>query len=125
MIIDNLPVLSGAVRQNMEIPIESGTNTYKTTVEELLLPSGLLAIYCGTVSALPTTFNTFEALSVTSDMIVVAAQFGTPSAVTWPWHFNTTDGAITISVESGAPSGNTGISGSTTLTLYLQKIQNT
>ena len=109
----------------MEIPIESGTNTYKTTVEELLLPSGLLAIYCGTVSALPTTFNTFEALSVTSDMIVVAAQFGTPSAVTWPWHFNTTDGAITISVESGAPSGNTGISGSTTLTLYLQKIQNT
>lgn len=78
-----------------------------------------LAVNCGTVSTLPKTVTN---TGITTDMIVVAAQFGTPSAVTWPWRFNTdTTGQITISVESNAPSGNTGISGSTTLTLYLQK----
>lgn len=71
-----------------------------------------------TISNLPLT--RFDS-GITNDMIVVAAQFGTPSAVTWPWHFNTSDGAITISVESNAPSGNTGISGSTTLTLFLER----
>lgn len=121
MIIDNLPVLPTYVTPGLELPIESGTSTYKTTVNNILVPSAALQVNCGTISSLPTTVSVSGTMGITSSMIVVAAQFGTPSAVTWPWHFNTTDGAITISVESGAPSGNTGISGSTTLTLYLQK----
>lgn len=121
MIIDNLPVLPTYVTPGLELPIESGTSTYKTTVNNILMPSSALQVNCGTISSLPTTVSVSGTMGITSSMIVVAAQFGTPSAVRWPWHFNTTDGAITISVESGAPSGNTGISGSTTLTLYLQK----
>lgn len=121
MIIDNLPVLPSYVTPDMEVPIEDGTLTYKTTVNKLLAPSALLEVNCGTITALPQTVTVSGTLGITSSMIVVAAQFGTPSAVTWPWHFETTDGAITISVESDAPPDNTGINGNTTLTLYLEK----
>ena len=68
-----------------------------------------LVINCGSISSLPLTV---ENALIEDDMVVVQSVLGTPSAQTGDWTVTTIDGSLTVSGT---------ISGTTTLTLYLNK----
>lgn len=102
---------------NEIIPLRYGNTNYGTTVNELLSAAGggggssqgALVNYvknCGTISSLPQTIND---ANITSDMVVLEAVLGTPSAQTDDWSVSTANGSVTISGS---------ITGSTTLMLY-------
>lgn len=64
---------------------------------------------CGTISALPVTIND---TNITSDMVVVNSELGTPAAQFGYWTVTTSNGSLKISGT---------IEGSTTVTLYLAR----
>ena len=76
----------------------------------------VLVVDCGTISSLPKTVNTGNALNVENDMVVLQSYFSNPSAVTSDWKITTNNGSLVV----GSGSGNT-ISGQTNLILYLMK----
>lgn len=76
-----------------------------STIESL----ATLVLDCGTISSLPTTVTDER---ITDDMVAVKSEMGTPSAQTGDWIVTTSNGSLSISGT---------ISGSTTLTLYLNK----
>lgn len=90
------------------VMVDRGTNEGRI-LDATAFARGVLEITCGTISALP---QTFQGSGITEDMVVVNAYFGTPSAMGGDWTVATSNGAVTISGT---------ISGSTTLTLYLAR----
>ena len=84
--------------------VESLAETVAETVAEL---REVLVVEFSSFSSLPLTKTNSN---ITSDMVVVNSLLGTPSAQTSDWTVTTNEGALTISGS---------ISGSTTLTLYL------
>lgn len=71
----------------------------------------VLVLDCGTISSLPATISDAD---ITSDMVVIKQEMGTPSAQTADWTVDTANGSLEI-------DGTSAISGSTTLKLYLAK----
>lgn len=69
-----------------------------------------LVLNCGTISSVPTTISN---AAITSDMVAVGADYGTPGSVL---RATTANGSVTIYAPSGG-----GLAESTTLTLYLMK----
>lgn len=69
----------------------------------------VLVVTIASFSSLPQTISN---ANITDDMVVVNSILGTPSAQTSDWTVTTSDGSLTIAGS---------ISGSTTLTLYLNK----
>lgn len=111
-----LSVASTPYSGNEQIALYSGGENYSTTVNELLRAAGgsgssqsALVNYvknCGTISSLPQTISD---ANITSDMVVLEAVLGAPSAQTSDWSVSTANGSVTISGS---------ISDSTTLILY-------
>ena len=78
-----------------------------------------LAVYtknCGTISSLPVTLTDSN---ITADMVVLGANISNPEVFTWYPIASCENGSITIQSRNDIPTGNVGINGSTTLTLYL------
>ena len=69
----------------------------------------VLVVEVSTFTSLPQTVTNEN---ITSDMVVVNSELGTPSAQTSDWVVTTFDGSLSVAGS---------ISGSTTLTLYLMK----
>ena len=111
-----------------EIPVLINGNTFKVTGQVIsnIIGSGSggtgqvsLSNYiknCGTISSLPATF---QDSNITADMIVLNADISNPEVFTWYPVVNCANGSLTIQTRSDAPNGNTGINGSTSITLYL------
>lgn len=87
--------------------IDSGTNL--TNINNSIEETKVLVITTSSFSSLPQTINNTK---ITSDMVVVNSILSNPSAQTGNWTITTSNGSLTISGS---------ISGSTTLTLYLEK----
>jgi len=113
----SMPIAPTPFNGNELIPMSYGGDNYATSVNELLSAAGggsgttqgALVNYvknCGTISSLPQTISDSN---ITSDMVVLEAVLGTPSAQTGDWSVSTANGSVTISGS---------ITGSTTLMLY-------
>lgn len=106
---------SGATVVDMplyRINLAGSTVTYTQLAEVVdreIESLGTLVIETGTISSLPTTVTDDR---IADDMVVVNSVLSVPSAQTGDWTVTTSDGSLTISGT---------ISGSTTLTLYLNK----
>lgn len=87
----------------------ASTTYTKAQVDSLITAATCLIVDCGTISSLPATISN---ASITSDMVVVRAEFGNPDAQSDDWTVTTSSGSVTISGT---------LSGSTTLKLYLVK----
>ena len=83
-------------------------SVFNQAVAEL---TNVLVISVSSFSSLPKTVTNSN---ITSDMVVLKAELGTPSAQTADWDVSTSDGLLQI-------TGTNAISGSTTLKLYLAK----
>lgn len=101
--------LSGDVAANLQRQInelEGSVSGLETSVSNL----PVLKITFSSFSSLPQTVSN---AAITTDMVCIHSELGTPSAQTGDWTVNTdTAGQVTVSGS---------ISGSTTLTLYLAK----
>lgn len=85
-------------------------SVFKSSVEQIVSDSfDVLVRTIVRISSLPYTV-TYS--NITSDMVVLKAELGTPSAQTSDWTVETSDGSLTIDGS---------ISGSTSLKLYLMK----
>ena len=85
-------------------------SVFKSSVEQIVSDSfDVLVRTIVRISSLPYTM-TYS--NITSDMVVVKAELGTPSAQIGDWTVETSDGSLTIDGS---------ISGSTSLKLYLMK----
>ena len=98
---DNAPALNAS---NLN-KIENGIYDNSVAIEK----SHVYVLDIASTSSLPLTVNDAE---ITSDMVPIKADLGTPSAQTSDWDVTTSDGSLTISGS---------ISGSTTIKLYLMK----
>ena len=113
-----VPATNLGVTQNMtKAEAEAGTETesrvvqpsvFKESVEAI---TNVLVLDIASFSSLPKTVSN---ASITSDMVVLKAELGTPSAQTADWTVTTSNGSLQI-------TGTSAISGSTTLKLYLMK----
>lgn len=83
-------------------------SVFKEAVEAI---ENVLVISISSFSSLPKTVTN---TNITSDMVVLKAELGTPSAQTADWDVTTSDGSLQI-------TGTSAIAGSTTLKLYLAK----
>ena len=111
-----IPAGNLGVTDNMTLAeAKAGTETgsrviqpsvFKQAVSEL---SDILIVSVPSFSSLPKTVSNSN---VTSDMVVIKAELGTPSAQTSDWDVTTSNGSLGITGT---------ISGSTTLKLYLAK----
>ena len=77
--------------------------------------SAMIKVNVGTVSSLPVTVNS---AMITSDMELIRAELGTPSAQASDWTVTTANGSVTI-------SGTVSADESTSLILYLSTVQST
>ena len=85
-------------------------SVFKESVEEIAASSAkVLVLSVSSFSSLPKTVTNSN---ITSDMVVLKAELGTPSAQTADWDVTTSAGSLQI-------TGTNAISGSTTLKLYL------
>lgn len=86
---------------------------FKEAVEELAKGtfSKVLVLDIAAFSSLPKTVTNEN---ITSDMVVINSEFGTPEAQTADWTVTTSNGSLQI-------TGTNAISGSTTLKLYLAR----
>lgn len=107
---------AGALSSSDYLATDNGVNTTKiavTDVTDILTPSisemAVLVVTVPSFSSLPLTISNAD---ITSDMVVVNSELGTPSAQTGDWTVTTSAGSLTVSGS---------ISGSTTLKLYLMK----
>ena len=83
-------------------------SVFKESVEAI---TNVLVLDVPSFSSLPKTVTN---ANITSDMVVLKAELGTPSAQTADWTVTTSNGSLQI-------TGTSAISGSTTLKLYLMK----
>ena len=83
-------------------------SVFKEAVEAL---ADILIVSVSSFSSLPKTVSNSN---ITSDMVVLKAELGTPSAQLADWEVTTSTGSLSI-------TGTNAISGSTTLKLYLAK----
>ena len=83
-------------------------SVFKEAVEEI---TNVLVLSVSSFSSLPKTVTNSN---ITSDMVCIKAELGTPSAQRADWTVTTTNGSLQI-------TGTSAISGSTTLKLYLAK----
>lgn len=93
-----------------QINLSGSTVTFSqvaTLVDRTIDNLGTLVVEAGTISSLPVTITNEE---IHESHVVVNSVLGTPSAQTSDWTVTTNEGSLTISGS---------ISGSTTLTLYL------
>lgn len=81
-------------------------SVFKEAVEAI---ASVLVLSVSSFSSLPKTVTN---ANITSDMVVLKAELGTPSAQTADWDVTTSAGSLQI-------TGTNAISGSTTLKLYL------
>lgn len=91
------------------LPIDTGQETCKIPASAISELSNVLVLSVASFSSLPKTVND---ANITSDMVVLKAELGTPSAQTSDWEVATSNGSLAITGT---------ISGSTTLKLYLAK----
>lgn len=106
----------GVTTQMTQAEAEAGTSTESRVVSPQVMHDVVEGAYvlkltgASAISSLPYTFTNEN---ITTDMVCIKAELGTPSAQTSDWTVNTdTAGQAVISGS---------ISGSTTLTLYLAK----
>lgn len=111
----------GVTAQMTQEEAEAGTSTASRVITPKVLHDSIEAIAGAGGGVLVLTNTSFSSLpititnsDITSDMVCIKAELGTPSAQTADWEVNTSDGSLTV-----GPSG--AISGSTTLKLYLAK----
>ena len=83
-------------------------SVFKEAVEAI---ASVLVLSVSSFSSLPKTVTNSN---ITSDMVCIKAELGTPSAQTADWTVTTSNGSLQI-------TGTNAISGSTTLKLYLMK----
>ena len=107
----NLGVTNNMTLAEAKAGTETGSrviqpSVFKQAVSEL---SDILIVSVSSFSSLPKTVSNSN---VTSDMVVIKAELGTPSAQTSAWDVTTSTGSLSITGT---------ISGSTTLKLYLAK----
>ena len=95
----------------------AGTETASRVIQPSVFKEAVAAL----TNVLVVTVSSFSSLpkavtnsDITSDMVVLKAELGTPSAQTADWDVTTYDGSLKI-------TGTSAISGSTTLKLYLAK----
>ena len=102
----------GVTTPMTEEEITSGTNTQKRVISPAVAATlKALVLDVSSFSSLPKTVTNSK---ITSDMVVLKAELGTPSAQTADWTVTTSNGSLQI-------TGTNAISGSTTLKLYLMK----
>ena len=125
---DYLAIDNGTETRKIALPAmtqaeaEAGTETdprvispsvLKSSVESIVETAAeqmeVLVVTIASFSSLPQTVSNAD---ITSDMVVVNSELGTPSAQTSDWVVTTFDGSLSVAGD---------ISGSTTLTLYLMK----
>lgn len=116
MQIHELNAFSGTPGTGDYFAIDNGDETMKldagmlsTIAESVATLHDVLVVTKSSFSSLPQTINSSR---ITSNMVVVNAVLGTPSAQTGDWTVTTSDGSLQVTGS---------ISGSTTLTLYLMK----
>ena len=102
----------GVTTPMTEEEITSGTGTQKRVISPAVAATlKALVLDISSFSSLPKTVTNSK---ITSDMVVLKAELGTPSAQTADWTVTTSNGSLQI-------TGTNAISGSTTLKLYLMK----
>ena len=106
MQIHELGAFSGTPGAGDFLAIDNGSETSKVAANELVDFLKALVIE-DEVSSLPKTINN---AGITSDMVVLKSELGTPTAQTGDWTVETSDGSLTISGT---------VSGTTTVKLYL------
>ena len=102
----------GVTTPMTEAEITTGTSTQKRVITPAVAATlKALVLSVSSFSSLPKTVTNSK---ITSDMVVLKAELGTPSAQTADWTVTTSNGSLQI-------TGTNAISGSTTLKLYLMK----
>lgn len=102
----------GVTTPMTEEEITSGTSTSPRVITPAVAATlKTLVLDVPSFSSLPKTVTNSK---ITSDMVVLKAELGTPSAQTSDWTVTTSNGSLQI-------TGTNAISGSTTLKLYLMK----
>lgn len=102
----------GVTTPMTEAEITSGTSTSPRVITPAVAATlKTLVLDVSSFSSLPKTVTNSK---ITSDMVVLKAELGTPSAQTADWTVTTSNGSLQI-------TGTNAISGSTTLKLYLMK----
>lgn len=115
------PLASPALTGTPTAPTaSSGTNSTQiaTTAfvqDALSASSSIIKVNCGTISSLPTTVNS---AMITSDMELIRAELGTPTAQASDWTVTTANGSVTV-------SGTVVANENTTLILYLSTVHAT
>lgn len=109
-----LPNVVGVSTQMTLAEAVAGESTEPRVITPAVLNSfvakeSVLVVEVSTFTSLPQTVTNEN---ITSDMVVVNSELGTPSAQTSDWVVTTFDGSLSVAGS---------ISGSTTLTLYLMK----
>lgn len=125
--IDFMAVDDGTETFKIPLPNVVGVSTQMTLAEAVagesteprVITPAVLNSFVAKESVLVVEVSTFTSLpqtvtneNITSDMVVVNSELGTPSAQTSDWVVTTFDGSLSVAGS---------ISGSTTLTLYLMK----
>lgn len=98
---------AGALSSSDYLATDNGVNTTKIPVTAISDMATVMVLSVASFSSLPLTVSNAD---ITSDMVVVNSELGTPSAQTGDWTVTTSNGSLTVSGS---------ISGSTTLKLYL------
>lgn len=107
MQIHELDDFIGTIDDSTHLAIDDGTETYKIPAGNFI---GVLVVETASISSLPVTITD---PNITTDMVCIKAELGTPSAQTGDWTVNTD--TVGQAVVEGS------MSGSTTLKLYLAK----
>lgn len=108
MQIHELNTFQGTPGATDYLAIDDGSQTSKIAASEL---GTVLVLSVSSFSSLPKTVTDSK---ISSDMMVINSELGTPSAQTGDWTVTTSNGSLQI-------TGSNAISGSTTLKLYLMK----
>lgn len=102
----------GVTTPMTEDEITTGTSTSPRVITPAVAATlKVLVLDVSSFSSLPKTVTNSK---ITSDMVVMKAELGTPSAQIADWTVTTSNGSLQI-------TGTNAISGSTTLKLYLAK----
>ena len=112
MQIHELNTFVGTPSDGDFLAIDNGSETSKVDMKGAV--EALTAVLVLSVSSFNSLPKTVTNANITSDMVVLKAELGTPSAQTADWTVTTSNGSLQI-------TGTSAISGSTTLTLYLMK----
>ena len=107
MQIHELKTFTGTPGPADYLAIDTGQETCKIAAESIAELSNVLIVSVPSFNSLPKTVTN---AAITSDMVVLKAELGTPSAQTSDWEVTTSTGSLGITGT---------ISGSTTLKLYL------